>query len=118
HPWSVIEQAGEDIIFPQNSPLFSVMNINSWTELTNSNGVKTVVKPIVQSYHLHSALIKSASASGNQNKYSTTGEPVIFLAVASIADNVTDDANIHINKDPLAPSADVIPMSIIPVDMT
>jgi len=118
HPWSVIEQAGEDIIFPQNSPLFSVMNINSWTELTNSNGVKTVVKPIVQSYHLHSALIKSASASGSQNKYSTTGEPVIFLAVASIADNVTDDANIHINKDPLAPSADVIPMSIIPVDMT
>lgn len=117
-PWDVISHTDEDIIFPQNSPLFNVMNMNSWTELTHTNGVLTVVHPIVQSYQLSSALIKSATASGNQNKFSTTGSPVIYLAVASIADNVAIDANVHVGGNKLAPSQDDIPMSLIPVDMS
>lgn len=116
-PDNALKLSQLSIEFPQNSPLFNTMNMNKWTELTNTNGVRTLVYPIVQSYHLFSANIKSASHTG-RNKFIRTGEPIIYLAVASVTDNVNKDANIHIGLDNQEPTDDIIPMSLIPVEMT
>lgn len=118
-PWEMLRQSGEAITFPKDSTLFGVMNADNWTELSDSNGVKTVVKPIVQSYHMFSAKIKSASKSQSGNAtYSTAGEPIIYLAVASIKDGISKDAVMHIGRDNQKPTTDIVPMSLIPVDMT
>lgn len=116
-PWELMQLTNNELKLPRKSPLFHLMSMDSWSELTNSNGVKTVVKPIVQSYHFHSAQIRSAKqSSNNQNKFSRTGEPVIYLAIASIHENAKDDAEVQIGRTNVKPSEDVIPMSLIPVD--
>lgn len=115
-PWETFKQNKQTLEFPRDTALFNAMNIEKWQVLTHTDGIKTVVKPIVQSYRLFSAKIKSGKQSKNDS-YITTGEPVVYLAVASITDGVSKDASIHIGKNKQKPTDKIIPMSLIPVDM-
>lgn len=114
--WDALEKAKLALTFPASSPLFNVNDEDSWTEITHTNGVKTVVKPIVQSMKLYSA--KTVTAKANQkNSFDVAAEPLIFLAIASISDDVSDEAIINVSPTAIKPSADVIPMSIVPVNL-
>lgn len=115
--WNVLTNTKSAIELKANTPLFNLDSLDDWVTLTDSNDVITKVRPVVESYNLHSALIKSASGSSN-NSYSSTGVPMIYLAVVSTKHTITDDATVHISKTPIKPTTNKLVMSLIPVDLT
>lgn len=112
--WDAMMVGKLSIALPIDTPLFGLNDTDNWTEITNSNGVKTVVKLIVQSMQLYSAKTASAQA-GGKNSFDVAGDAAIFLAVASISDDVNDDATFEINPNGVKPSATTIPLSIFNV---
>ncbi len=115
--WETLQYSDEDIIINRDTPLFDIENLENWEVLTDTNDVKTVVKPLVESYELHSALIRSATSS-QSNKYGTTGVPTMYIAVASMHHDVNDDAKVHIGRSVLSPDNEHITLSIIPIEMS